>query len=412
MIGTVVRTPQELWRWFADRVLIADDANRRAGRWTPRLYKIKAIIAIVLPLVGLFGWTVLWSLARLSGFEVSWWGGGFGSIPADDRGDLVRDTLAVVALFGATLAAVYAYRKQRLEEAASYRADADGLSRRYQDAAEQLGHASAAVRLAGVYSMARLADEWPEQRQTCVDVLAAYLRMPPRVEHGDLQVRHTIVTLIARHVAKGHTPTWSSLDFDLRGAVLPDLELADAVFTGSVDLTGAHFEGRCVLSNVSFTRTAIARGVCITGSTDLDSVTVTLGQATDFANWVVEANATLTVVPEVGSDDTIDATRARHPSLSDMKLDGNLQVSFRASRRTQPPIEMSTLHVRARGTVRLVRTLKLTKDPSLRHLPKLRARDWEFDPGASISVSDRVRDELLEFSGWTGTVPPEFRDGN
>ena len=32
----------------------------------------------------------------------------------------------------------------------------------------------AAVRLAGMYAMAGLADDWKENRQTCVDVLCAY----------------------------------------------------------------------------------------------------------------------------------------------------------------------------------------------------------------------------------------------
>ncbi|MFD9499878.1 hypothetical protein [Streptomyces sp. NPDC060035] len=34
-----------------------------------------------------------------------------------------------------------------------------------------LGHDQAAVRLAGVYALARLADDWAEQRQVCIDVL-------------------------------------------------------------------------------------------------------------------------------------------------------------------------------------------------------------------------------------------------
>lgn len=29
-----------------------------------------------------------------------------------------------------------------------------------------------------VYALARLADDWEEQRQVCIDVLCAYLRMP------------------------------------------------------------------------------------------------------------------------------------------------------------------------------------------------------------------------------------------
>lgn len=39
-------------------------------------------------------------------------------------------------------------------------------------------HRPAAVRLAAVYGLAGLADDWPENRQTCVDVLSGYLRMP------------------------------------------------------------------------------------------------------------------------------------------------------------------------------------------------------------------------------------------
>ena len=59
------------------------------------------------------------------------------------------------------------------------RAEADARAKRYQDAASQLGHEKAAVRLAGVYAMAGLADDWRAQRQQCVDVLCAYLRMSP-----------------------------------------------------------------------------------------------------------------------------------------------------------------------------------------------------------------------------------------
>jgi hypothetical protein len=54
------------------------------------------------------------------------------------------------------------------------------LNERFATAAEQLGSDEPAVRLAGVYAMAGLADDWKEKenRQTCVDVLCAYLRMP------------------------------------------------------------------------------------------------------------------------------------------------------------------------------------------------------------------------------------------
>src|SRR6202050_1057565 len=52
------------------------------------------------------------------------------------------------------------------------------VNERFATAAEQLGSDKPAVRLAGVYAMAGLADDWEENRQTCVDVLCAYLRLP------------------------------------------------------------------------------------------------------------------------------------------------------------------------------------------------------------------------------------------
>jgi ABC-type transporter Mla subunit MlaD len=59
------------------------------------------------------------------------------------------------------------------------------LNERFATAARQLGDDKPpAVRLAGVYAMAGLADDWAENRQTCVDVLCAYLRMPYEPDPG------------------------------------------------------------------------------------------------------------------------------------------------------------------------------------------------------------------------------------
>jgi hypothetical protein len=79
------------------------------------------------------------------------------------------------------------------------------LNERFATAAEQLGSDKSAVRLAGVYAMAGLADDWEENRQTCADVLCAYLRMPYEPDPGQdapepqrlafqaiREVRHTV----------------------------------------------------------------------------------------------------------------------------------------------------------------------------------------------------------------------------
>ena len=88
------------------------------------------------------------------------------------------------------------------------------LNERFTTIAAQLGHDQAAVRLAGVHAMAGLADDWEENRQTCIDVLCAYLRMPYEPDPGDeaptaerlkfraiREVRHTVIRVIAAHLA-------------------------------------------------------------------------------------------------------------------------------------------------------------------------------------------------------------------
>ena len=83
-----------------------------------------------------------------------------------------------------------------------------GLRRALSGCCLALGNANAAVRLAGVYSMGRLADDWDEQRQTCVDVLCAYMRMSfqegvSQVGSQEDEVRASIVKNIAQRMVPG-----------------------------------------------------------------------------------------------------------------------------------------------------------------------------------------------------------------
>jgi hypothetical protein len=83
------------------------------------------------------------------------------------------------------------------------------LNERFATAAGQLGDDKpAAVRLAGVYAMAGLADDWPKNRQTCVDVLCAYLRMPYEPDPGDKAPGPE--RLAFRATAKSATPSSGS----------------------------------------------------------------------------------------------------------------------------------------------------------------------------------------------------------
>src|SRR5215469_7392894 len=78
------------------------------------------------------------------------------------------------------------------------------LNERFATATGQLGSDTPAVRLAGVYAMGGLADDWEENRQTCVDVLCAYLRLPYAPDPGEDAPAHK--RLESRPAARSATP--------------------------------------------------------------------------------------------------------------------------------------------------------------------------------------------------------------
>ncbi|MER7180129.1 pentapeptide repeat-containing protein [Streptomyces hyaluromycini] len=191
--------------------------------------------------------------------------------------DLVKLSFGVVAGAGALVALVVAYRRQRVDEDAALR-DATRLhTERFTTAVSQLGDESAAVRLGGVHALAGLADDAPtrELRQTCVDVLCAYLRLPYTAEAdlpaGDAEARHsylalrevrlTIIRLIRDHLRlepdhlhswQGHdldftTVTFEGGDFSGIGVSGGTISFSSAIFLcGTVDFTATKFSGGTV----------------------------------------------------------------------------------------------------------------------------------------------------------------------
>jgi uncharacterized protein YjbI with pentapeptide repeats len=147
------------------------------------------------------------------------------------------------------------------------------LNERFTTAAGQLGSDKpSAVRLAGVYAMAGLADDWLENQQTCVDVLCAYLRMPYEPDPGEeasdperlafrasREVRHTVIRVITAHLKadadkvsvarfRGEAVrSWHGLNFDFWGVVFDGGDFRGAKFSGgTLDFAGAEFSGGTV----------------------------------------------------------------------------------------------------------------------------------------------------------------------
>lgn len=168
------------------------------------------------------------------------------------------------------------------------------LRERYAAAASQLGNDSATVRMAGVYVMANLADEWhrqdhDDQRQACIDVLCSYYRAEPKDEDRkdlDWPVKESIWRSIVSRLRQDNDENrWSSTQIDLR-----EVQQAPSQITGIkqdaslVDLSGSHFTAglnitSCVLESghLNLRRISVAPSGLIFRDVNFRGGLVTLG---------------------------------------------------------------------------------------------------------------------------------------
>lgn len=191
------------------------------------------------------------------------------------RLEAMKTALLVVAGSGAGAGLYVQYRKQHTDETrsvldhANSRRDQDKLfTERYTQAVTQLESDKAAVRLGGVYALARIADDSERDRPTCLEVLCAYLRMPydPQATAADLaerQVRVTAQTVVADRLSNTRPGFWADADVDLRGAWLINVSFnnarvrsgafTNAVFDGYTNFVGTAFSGNAMFGYATFT---------------------------------------------------------------------------------------------------------------------------------------------------------------
>ncbi|MGV9703888.1 pentapeptide repeat-containing protein [Streptomyces sp. NPDC003483] len=182
--------------------------------------------------------------------------------------DLVKLSFGVVAGAGALVALIVAYRRQRVDEDGALR-DATRLhTERFTTAVSQLGDNAPAVQLGGVHALAGLADDAPTRalRQTCIDVLCAYLQLPhtpdpgaddpaDRDEHHRYlalrTVRHTVLRLIGDHyrLPAGAHGSWQGCDLDFSGITIDaTVDFCGATFSeGRVNFHRATFSSDCAV---------------------------------------------------------------------------------------------------------------------------------------------------------------------
>jgi hypothetical protein len=180
-----------------------------------------------------------------------------GTISLHDAVGVLQLVFASVAGAGALVALIVAYRRQKIAEAASVHDRTRVFNERFTAIAAQLGDAQSAVRLAGVHAMAGLADDWAANRQTCIDVLCAYLRMPYEPDPGEdapvekrlafqasRQVRHTVIRVITNHLNGTAPVSWRGRNFDFTSVIFDGGDFGGANFSGGkVSFDNATFSG-------------------------------------------------------------------------------------------------------------------------------------------------------------------------
>ena len=247
--------------------------TRRFGTW-PLFGVILVWVVLALVVFTVLGWLwgegPLWSWQR---WLTNWRGAGVGAGPLD----VVKVSLTTIGGIGGTGYLVIKYR----ERASAERADAE---QRLLSGVQQLGSGSPQVRIAGVYSLADVADTYRgEYRQRVVSILCGYLRTqrgewrtivneqdgPEQSSEEKVYVSHdgavesTVLEVLVRHLRKRCEKTehreavtqlveddqlWCDCTIDLHNAVLT--EIAD--FRGATFNRDAHFRGATFTNNADF----------------------------------------------------------------------------------------------------------------------------------------------------------------
>ncbi|MFI0242503.1 pentapeptide repeat-containing protein [Streptomyces sp. NPDC016845] len=236
--------------------------RRRTGRQGLRLWPVGTVLALAFTAALLVAGAVFYTGWDLLGAQ---------EVKREHRldsstfFDLVKLSFGVVAGAGALVALVVAYRRQRIDEDGALREATRLHTERFTTAVSQLGDASAAVRLGGVHALAGLADDAPTRdlRQTSIDVLCAYLRLPYTAESdlptddsdarhaylGLREVRHTVIRVIRDHLRLDarHPHSWCGHDFDLTHVTFDGGDFSGATFSGGVvDFSEAAFSAGVV----------------------------------------------------------------------------------------------------------------------------------------------------------------------
>ena len=252
----------------------------------------------------LFRTILLWVFLALIAFTTlgSFWGEGpFWSWQrwltnwrsAGDRAsplDIVKVSLTTIGGIGGTGYLVIKYRERASAERAERDAEQERAEQRLLSGVQQLGSESPQVRIAGVYSLADVADTYRgEYRQRVVSILCGYLRTqrgewrtivneqdgPEQSSEEKVYVSHdgavesTVLEVLVRHLRKRcektkHREAVTQLVEDDQLWCDCTIDLHDAVLTEIANFEGVTFNRDADFKHTTFTRTAAFGGASFT----------------------------------------------------------------------------------------------------------------------------------------------------
>ncbi len=263
-----------------------------------------------------------------------------GSPDAPVRIDAVKTAFGIGAGAGGVFALWLATRRQRtmeLQLAETTRVagvtERDLEERRvtelYTKAVEQLGSDKGPVRLGGFYALERLGQDNPKQRQTIVNVLCAYLRMPfqaPKTglkgtadrgpadyDESELQVRLAVQELLKTHLTPGEPAHWAGMAIDLQRATLVDFRLSGCTLAAA-DFSRAKFVGAVHIRGTTFTRRVGFFGAEFTAAANFDQSVFEEGAFFTWARFGGRA-----VFTRVRSSERFEFPRARFEAPVDFE---------------------------------------------------------------------------------------------
>lgn len=228
---------------------------KRSSRWRGRLAGFLLVVLAVVAVAGLS--------ALVIRFAPRWLVSTKGLTGAARLDELNRIRVALVLVVVAALAAavaIYAFKTSSRDRRREH--TERQLSERFMRAIDQLGHPALDVRLGGIYSLERLAQESAEDHGPIIEILAAFVRehapWPARVGarpgNGDGQLRVSASGAHGDHRARPATDVQAAVTILGRRTLAYDSDapigLPHTALSGAM-LTGAHFEG-ALLSGANF----------------------------------------------------------------------------------------------------------------------------------------------------------------